>query len=84
MEAGGLLPASVRALSGGDAEDAPEEFIPQSRAQQLRLGVRQAHQKLELSDHGTLFEKQKPWSTNCYNLEKSFLLHSVGEKSIHR
>ena len=45
MEAGGLLPASVRALSGGDAEDAPEEFIPQSRAQQLRLGVRQAHHK---------------------------------------
>lgn len=40
MEAGGLLPASVRALSGGDSEDAPEEFIPQNRAEQLRLGVR--------------------------------------------
>ncbi|BDA42088.1 hypothetical protein COCOBI_02-8900 [Coccomyxa sp. Obi] len=38
MEAGGLLPASVRALSGGDAEDAPEEVIPQNRAEQLRLG----------------------------------------------
>ncbi|CAL8461607.1 g1138 [Coccomyxa elongata] len=38
MEAGGLLPASVRALSGGDSEDAPKEVIPNNRAEQLQLG----------------------------------------------
>ena len=42
MEAGGPVPASVRALSGGDPEGQPEtqeEATPQNRSQQLQLGA---------------------------------------------
>ena len=38
LEAGGPLPASVRALSGGDAESPTEEIFAQSTEQQLQLG----------------------------------------------
>ena len=39
LEAGGRLPASVRALSGGDPNEPTEEVIASSTAQQLQLGV---------------------------------------------
>lgn len=42
MEAGGPVPASVRALSGGDPQggpDAPEEATPRNRTEQLQLGA---------------------------------------------
>ena len=39
LEAGGRLPASVRALSGGDPDEPTEEVIASSTAQQLQLGV---------------------------------------------
>ena len=38
LEAGGPLPASVRALSGGDAESPTEEVIAEGAEQQLLLG----------------------------------------------
>ena len=39
LEAGGRLPASVRAISGGDPDEPTEEIIASSTAQQLQLGV---------------------------------------------
>ena len=39
LEAGGRLPASVRAISGGDPDEPTEEIIASSIAQQLQLGV---------------------------------------------
>ena len=43
LEAGGPLPATVRAISGGDPESPTQEVFAQTPAEQLQLGARATH-----------------------------------------